>query len=295
MFLIKKIFFVVICFCILVSFVGCTATDVTKGGVETTDIYNKSLDAVKAANSYDYEIVSKESIQRALSSDPSDDVILDEELNSTEKWETEDNIKGRLIQKPLSLEMIMKTSVLQQQDAVESPALDLDSDNIELKIYVLEGKQYSYFSHWGVWNVADLRDIDWENLESINKQINPMYFLNLLGNDLAKEAVLETDEQHYILSLENDEDEFIRKVKKIVGDNSQVSEARYKIWIDKETYLPTKVYFKYELTTDIGEYVDIRVHKSELSYRNFGAIDEIEVPDEAKDAITVEEFLENNI
>ncbi|AOY74643.1 DUF6612 family protein [Clostridium formicaceticum] len=309
--LIKKIFFVVFCFFILILFVGCTITDVTNEALETTDIYNKSLDAVKAANSYDYEIASKEFIQMVLPPNPSEGGILDEESNSIEKSETETLIRGKLIQKPLSLEMIMKMNVLDQQDALESPATDLDSNSIELKIYMLEGKQYSYFSSWGAWAVQDLReiDIDWENLESINKRSNPMYFLNLLENDLAREAVLETDEQHYILSLQNDEDEFIRRIMEdILGydtaiyedidaalDDIQLSEPNYKIWIDKETYLPTKSYFKYKLTTDIGEYTDIRVHESELSYRNFGAIDKIEIPDEAKNAINMEELLKDNI
>lgn len=295
--LIKKIFLVVFGCFLLILFVGCTITDVNSDSLESQDIYSKSLDAVKATNSYDYEITSKEFIQMELPSNPSKGIILDEELNFIGKSETDTHIKGKLIQKPLSFEMIMKMNILDQQDALESPALDLDSNSIELKIYVLEGKQYSYLSHWGVWAVEDLReiDIDWENLENINKRSNPTYFLNLLVDDLAREAMLETDEQHYILSLQNDEDEFIRRIMKIFGDDSQLSEASYKIWIDKETYLPTKSYFKYKLTTDVGEYTDIRVYESELFYRNFGAIDKIEIPDEAKGAINMEELLKGNM
>lgn len=294
--LIKKVFLVVFCFCILMLFIACTITDVTSESLESQDIYHRSLDAAKTANSYDFEIVSKEFVQKIPPSNPSDEGVLEGELDPIEKSEIETRIEGKLINKPLFLEMIEKTNMLNQQDTLESSASGLDSSSIELKIYMLEGKQYSYFSHWGVWVLQDLRaiDIDWENLENINKRSNPMYFLNLLENDLAKEAVLETDEQHYILSLENEENEFVGRILKIFGDDSQPSEASYKIWIDKKTYLPTKAYLKYKLTTDIGEYTDIRVYESELFYRDFGVIDKIEIPDEAKEAINMEEFLQDN-
>ncbi|SET77408.1 hypothetical protein SAMN05660297_03456 [Natronincola peptidivorans] len=293
--LMKKILFVVLGCCIFILFAGCAATDVTNESLESTEIYNKSLEAVKVANSYDFEIAQKEFIQMPLPPMSQEgDYILDEELFSIEEWETETFITGKLRQQPLSLEMITKINVLDQQDV----DLDSDSNRIELKKYILEGKQYSYFSHWGVWAVQDLReiDIDWENLENINKQSNPMYFLNLLENGLAREAVLETDQQHYILSLENNEDELIRKIMKdILGDDGKLSEASYKIWIDKEAYLPEKSNFKYKLATDIGESTRITIHESEIYYSNFGAVDKIAIPDEAKNAVNMEELLEGNI
>ncbi|WP_170834877.1 hypothetical protein [Natronincola peptidivorans] len=47
--------------------------------------------------------------------------------------------------------------------------------------------------------------------------------------------------------------------------------------------------------TDIGESTRITIHESEIYYSNFGAVDKIAIPDEAKNAVNMEELLEGNI
>lgn len=283
--------------------VGC----ISEGeAVDAADIYSKSLEAVQEANSYVFEI---DMVQIIHFSEP---IPLTEGI-TTDKMETQSKITGRATENPLALEMFIKMYV---PDIAEIPEA-AEFAEMDLEMYMAEDQVYIYNPMFGGWIRQDMSEfgLGMEQLEGLGHAANdPMYLLNLLGDEGAEKATLETDNDHYIIILDDDDGTLMQnmmdEIKGVFGEDTldpsiqaemdealkgmEFSKLSYKIWIDKETFLTAKSYMAYVLTMTVEDETMVTEQTIMAEYKDYGTIDSIMIPEEVKSsALTMEELTQD--
>lgn len=300
----KVYFLITLVFLSMIFLAGCTTEE---GAIESAEIYTKALDAMQQANSYAFEMDITQVMQ----------LPKPVPLNAgtmTDKMETQITSTGKAIENPLAMEMTMEMHIPALADAAQAG----EFANMEIKMYMLDNQLYMYNPMFGGWIRQDISEygLGVEQLQGLSQAANdPMYLLNLLGEEGASKASLETVDQHYVLTLKDDDGTLMKKIMSEITNQfggmfdassqteieeifkeMEFSKIDYKIWIDKDTYLTTKTYLAYNLTMTIDNETVTLEQIATTTYKDFATFDSIDVPEEAiNSAVTMEELFQNGL
>lgn len=273
-------------------------------GIDPAELYEKSVKAVEEANSYEFEM----NVNQIM--------IFPEEIplgngEVTDRMETQAKGTGKALIDPLEMEMVMEMNIPAMAGMPEAEGLG----EMEIKLYMVDDMVYMTDPMFGDWIMIDMNamGMGMEQLEGLDKSSNdPLYFLEMLGEEGAANASIESDAQHYIMSITDEEGTLIKNimdevVNQLFGDipdpamqdelseifeGMDISEIEYKVWVDKETYLTTKTYMAFSMSMTIEGETLMMEQEAESVYANYGTIDSINIPDEVKEsAVNMEDTL----
>lgn len=299
----KFVLVLVILFIGALLITGCTSEG---EALDAANIYSKSLEAVQEANSYAFEI---DMTQIMHFSEP---IPLAEGITA-DKMETQSKMTGRATENPLVLEMLIEIYMPALAEIPEA----VEFAEMELEMYMAEDQVYMYTPMFGGWIRQDLSEygLGMDQLEGLGQAANdPMYLLNLLGKEGAEKALLETDNVNYIIIFEDDDgtlmENMLEEIRGVYSndmfdpsmqveieealENMEFCKLNYEIWIDKETFLPTKSHIGYILTMTIEGETTVTEQTIKAKYKDYGTFESIKIPEEVRSsALTMEELTQD--
>lgn len=256
------------------------------------DIYNKSVKAMKDANSYNFEIALKQEILFDLQ-------------EQQEKMQMNMMVHGSMIEDPLTMGM--------------SISLDLgEGISPELKEFNQATIQYFVKDQHIYMKNPMLGDL-WlkEPLDSVGElsfELDPKYMIENFGLG-ADYAEITEQGQYYILTIDGKKNNRVEAIfsdllsailqnagvsDEINGSNASSTKAEFnhitlELWISKDTNLQEKMLMEVEIKINDGLDSFAITQSLEIKFSEIGRIPSIDIPsDVLAQAITLQELLNTN-
>ena len=254
----------------IILFAGCTGEDVQPVG-----IYNRTLEAVEAANSFEFVLETEHTFR---------------ELSTEEAIEPSNIITttGSVTLKPLALAC--------EAETLQRIHVDDSGWDVRQSWYIVDDLLY-YSQHFMEpdWIVMDS---DRLFLHMGRSNTDPMNYFNLLGEEGAAKASLQKEGQHYVIRVDTPYDNLMERIERQLQYIFDISNSSYEIstfeasfWIDHDSYILEKSSFTLEINIlDLDGDIIFELKLAD-EYKNFGTIDKITIPDEVRDnAVDFEDY-----
>lgn len=282
----KKIALVILtCILLIGMTVGCNTVSPAK------DIYSKSVNAMKDANSYNFEIALKQEIE----------FHLQEQL---EQMQMNMMVHGRMIENPLTMDISLTINL---GEGISPELKEFNQATIQ---YFLKD-QHIYMKNpmlGDLWLKEPLNSVG-----DLSYELDPKYMIENFsyGVDYAE---LSEQGQSYVLTIDGKKSERVTAMFSDLlatilenagvsdglnglnasGTRAEFNQIKLELWISKDTNLQEKMLMEVEIAVYEGQEYFVIHQALDISFSLFGQIPSIEIPTEVlEQSMTLQELLNN--
>lgn len=253
---------------IMLVMVTCLVSGCQMGAPDPAAVLVNTLEAVNDADSYEFEM----EIFQEMRGDEDGDL------------KTDTITRGQVILDPMSMKMDMQTTAAGME--------------MEMTMYLVDETMYMSVPFMG-WVSVGVDDPEGHLLEQSYE--DPLEYVEKLRELDPDGVTLEEDGDNYVLVYKDEAGELANLLQEemdeqlgfgvldsaeapeVEGEGTEFSDVVFSLVVDRQTYLPVEHSLSFALNMDLmGDEVGMD-QEIKVKFLDFGTVDEIEVPDEARE------------